>query len=143
MPPNKLGLSTAIALAMGGCFATSAQAQQFPNCPTTVEVAQQFTGTAPAGWQSVLRPTDRRVADIRFQNGTAPDAPFIPFASGSGPGPTWSLHYEFPATQASVTMVCIYANTAFTFIREIQAPLPPKASVTYDHVNRAVILSHP
>lgn len=123
--------------------AAQAQSPQFPACPPTIEVAQQFTGSAPENWQVVQRPTDRRVADIRFQNGPAPTEPFIEPTSGSGPGPSWSLHYEFPASRNSVHMVCIYANTAFSLVREVRGPLPPRTSVTYDHVRFTVTLSYP
>ncbi|MBR0653031.1 hypothetical protein GXW78_25470 [Roseomonas terrae] len=129
--------------AAGFVPAAHAQSPQFPPCPTTVEVAQQFTGTAPEGWQVVQRPTDRRIVDIRFQNGPSPTEPFIAHSSGSGPGASWSLHYEFPASRSSVYMVCIYADTAFAAIREVRGPLPPRATVTYDHVNFRTTLSYP
>lgn len=133
----------ALIAATGLSAAAQAQSPQFPACPPSIEVAQQFTGAAPEGWQVVPRPTDRRVADIRFQNGPSPTESFIASTSGSGPGPTWSLHYEFPASLTTVHMVCIYANTAFSLVREVRGPLPPRASVTYDHVHFTVALSYP
>lgn len=141
MPRNALSLALIAAAGLAG--AAQAQTPQFPPCPTTLQVAQQFTGTAPAGWQVVERPTDRRVVDIRFQNGPGPTERFIAHSSGSGPGSSWSLHYEFPASRTSVFMVCLYANTAFTAVREVRGPLPPRASVTYDHVNFTTTLSYP
>lgn len=139
----RFAVPAALLAATGLAGAAQAQSPRLPPCPTTVEVAQQFTGTAPADWQVVARPTDRRVADIRFQDGPSPTEAFIAPSGGSGPGATWSLHYDFPPSRASVFMVCIYANTAFTAVREVRGPLPPRVSVSYDHVRFTTTLNYP